>query len=175
MIALRFVMDRVCVPIVPPVNVVSFQICRANRTCRACRACGARGTAAAGNITQGYGTWAARAQESFISSTHRNHRQGEPSTLTRRIPSRLLIAAAIILSFVAGASAGGLRRASQPRLDIALDHLSQAHAALDASAAGEVSAKALRHFDRDMARAHEAVDRAIEAIGDAKTVSDWTE
>ena len=92
---------------------------------------------------------------------------------------RLLAIAAIVTmavaSFTAGATASGIGRASHPRLDLAVDHITQAKALIEASEAGQVSAHDQRQFDRARAHAQRALDGAIDAIVAAQLVSNWME
>jgi hypothetical protein len=81
----------------------------------------------------------------------------------------------VVASFAAGTSAAGVRRSSHPRLDLAVDHITQAKALIDASDAGEVTAHDQRQFDKARARAQKALDDALEAIVDAQQVSNWVQ
>ncbi|HUR20191.1 MAG TPA: hypothetical protein VMZ90_05235 [Vicinamibacterales bacterium] len=80
---------------------------------------------------------------------------------------RLLIAGALVMSFAAGAVASTRLRAHDPRLDGAVDHLTQAQALLDASSSGELSKNNQKIFNKQMGRANQAINDAIAAIGGA--------
>lgn len=81
----------------------------------------------------------------------------------------------VVASFTSGISAAGVRRASHPRLNLAVDHITQAKAPIDASDAGKVTSHDQRQFDKARARAQKALDDAIQAIVDAQAVSNWVE
>jgi hypothetical protein len=90
----------------------------------------------------------------------------------RRSLRRLIIAAALVLSFAAGVGASAAWRVHDPLLDKAVENLNGAKTLLEASEPGEITPKGVRQFNRHVSRAITACDNAISAIADAIAASD---
>ena len=75
---------------------------------------------------------------------------------------RLSIAAGFVLAFAAGTLANTLVRDHDPKLDLAIDSLTKTDALLNAATSGELSKHNQKAFDKQLAR-------AIQAVGDATT------
>jgi len=91
---------------------------------------------------------------------------------TRGSLRRLLVAAALVLSFAAGVGTSAMRRAHDPLLDKAIENLNGAKTLLEASEPGEITPKGVRQFDRHVNRAINACDNAISAIAEAIAASE---